>query len=259
MKQSIFIQILILILILFGWNIFHLGYNYQQDFYHSQLSEKPLILVSPHSAVFNALQAKIDTFHSVDFVVVETDSMIAAMLIENYDLGNASALIGNFELPSIMKIYLNGEYYNIHQKSALEKIISAEYPEIVMNYDDNYWHNAQSQKNILARVYLIGNVFIIIFLIIISVFLRLHFESKSNEYWWIFKKSGGNPRLRKKKFWTNSLLLSIIPILFTTAVYFGLRYFNFLPVTMKIKYFAGEFAVIMLSVFISRIALGKKI
>ena len=259
MKQSIFLQILIITLIIFGWNIFHLGYNYQKNYYETQLSENPMILVSPYSVIFKTLEARIDTFRSVDFIVIESDSLIAEMLIESYDLGSASELIGNFDLPSIMKIYLNGKFYDLQQKTTLENIISKGYPEIVINYDDIYWYDSQLKKNLLFRSYLFGNAFIIVFMLIFSIFLRLFFESKSNEYWRIYKKSGGNLILRKKKYWINSLLICFIPILLTAGAYFGLKYFQLLPIEMDIRFFAGEFAFILLSVLISRIILGKHI
>jgi hypothetical protein len=258
-KQSIFLQILVICLIVFGWNVFHLAYNYQKNYYETQLSEKPMILVSPYAGMFSALEAQIDTFRSVDFIVVESDSVIAEMLIESYDLGSASDLIGNFNLPSIMKIYLNGKYYDLKQKTSLENIISSGYPEIVINYDDNYWHDTQQKNSVLFSSYLFGNIFLIVFLLIISVFLRLHFESRSNEYWRVFKNSGGNLRLRKKKYWLNSLLICFIPILLAIGAYFGLKYLQLLPIEMDLRFFAGEFIFILLSVLISRIILGKHI
>ena len=109
--------------------------------------------------MFKALEARIDTFRSVDFIVIESDSLIAEMLIESYDLGSASELIGSFELPSIMKIYLNGKFYDLQQKTALENIITTGYPEMVINYDDNYWYDSQLKKNLLFRIYLNGNAF----------------------------------------------------------------------------------------------------
>ena len=259
MKKGIFFQIVIVTLILLVWSVLHLGYKYQKNLFENQLSQIPMILICPDVSSLNSLQTEIDSLKIIRNIIVESDSVIARNLMNNYQLEEAEFLLDVFHLPSIMKIFFTGRNFSSTAKLNLEDRIISKHPQIAINYDNNFWVKSDKKIQLLTKSYYYGNGFLVLFLIVTMVFLRLHFESKRNEYWRIYRSSGGKRKKRRKQFFVSSVFIFLIPIILNLAAYFALQYFDYLVLEIDLHYLAAEYGIVFFSLLLSRIFLGNNI
>ncbi|MCD4797257.1 MAG: hypothetical protein K8R49_08835 [Candidatus Cloacimonetes bacterium] len=258
MKKGIFLQVVIIVLIILGWNCFHIGYNYQKQVFENNLSHIPMIVFSMDLNSLDSLFSDISELSYIKETIIESDSTVSEKIIADYGLNGAQNILEKYALPNVMSIYFDGGKFKSVQKDELEKKIR-NYPEIIMNYDIPSWNVSQRKIKILYRTYLIGNGLFILLLLFIMVFLRIHFEMKSNEFWKIFRTSGGTSKIRRKQFLINSLWTSLFPIAFIFIVYFAAIYFQYLQIEIDYRLFGIEFAAMLFSTLIARISLGKNI
>jgi len=258
-KKGIFFQIVVITLILLVWNILHLGYKYQKNIFEDQLSKTPMILIGQDARTLDSLRSDIDSLKIIRKIILEPDSVIARNLMNNYQLEEAEYLLDAFHLPSVMKIFFTGRDFSSTAKLDLEDHIISGYPQIVINYDNSFWVKSNKKTELLNKSYLYGNGFLVLFLVTTIIFLRLYFESKRNDYWRIYRNSGGKRKKRRKQFFGASLLICLIPIILNFAAYFALQYYNYLPLEIDLRYFAAKFGIVVFSLFLSRIFLGNHI
>ena len=242
-----------------GWNLLHLGYNYQKQVFEGKISSIPMILFSKNINTLDSLNLEINRFDYIKEIKVECDSIVAEKIISSYGLEQAKTILESYKLPCIMKIYFKGQNYQTQQKTELEKLISDKYRKIVADYNHNLWKINRKKIELLTKAYYAGNGIFIVFLLFISVFLRIHFEMKSNEYWKVFRASGGKRSLRKKQFLLNSFWICLVPIILNVGAYFIITYFKYLNIIIDYRLFGIEFGTLLLSTFITRISLGKNI
>lgn len=259
MKKGIFFQIVIITIILLVWNVIHLGYQYQKNIFEEQLAGIPMILISQDVGSLYSLRSEIDSLKIIRNIIIEPDSVIAQNLMSHYQIEEAESLLGNFHLPSIMKIFFTGKEFSSTTKLNLENHLIDLYPQIVINYDNNYWVKSDKKIRLLTQSYYYGNGFLALFLIVTIIFLRLFYESKFHEYWRIYRNSGGKRKKRRKQFFINSLRICLFPIILNFAAYFALQYYNYLPLEIDFRFFAGEFVIVVFSVLLSRLFLGKNL
>ena len=257
MKKGIFFQIVIFTIILLIWNVIHLAFRFQKEQFEKQLAKVPMILISPEVRSLDSLRSYLSSQNFVGNIIIEPDSVIVRNLIEYYQIGEEEFLLHEFHLPSIMKIFLTGRDFSETAKIELESVISENYPEIVINYDNNFWLNTNRKTALLIKSYYYGNGFLALFLIVSVIYLRLFYESKYHEFWRIYRNAGGKRKKRRKQFFINSLLICLIPVFLNFAAYFGLNYYDYLPRTIDYRFFAGELVVIIFSVLLSRLFMGN--
>jgi len=150
--------------------------------------------------------------------------------------------------------------FKLHKKKELEKILSSsEYIELIVNYDSDLRQINRNKLELLTKIYYGGNVLLLILLLFITMFLRIHFEIKSNDFWQIFRSSGGSRKMRRKQFLLNSLWLCFVPLLLVTGLYFAAMYFKYINIQIDYRLFGVEFIAIVISILMSRIFLGKNI
>lgn len=217
-----------------------------------------MILFSMDLNSLDSLSSDISERSYIKEVIVESDSTVSENIITDYGLNGAQNILEKYALPNVMSIYFDGEKFKSVQKDELEKII-LNYPDVVMNYDIPSWAVSRMKIKMLHRTYLIGNGLFFFFLLFITVFLRIHFEMKSNEFWKIFRTSGGSPKIRRKQFLINSLWTGLFPVAFVFIVYFAALYFQYLRIEIDYRLFGIEFAAMLFSTLIARISLGKNI
>ncbi|HPR18132.1 MAG TPA: hypothetical protein PLD62_07790 [Candidatus Cloacimonadota bacterium] len=257
MKKRIFFQVIVIMMILFIWNCLHLGYNYQNRLYEAELSDSPMILICSDLKPLQNLKTALDTTSIVQYTVLEKDSLIKRNLLETYQLNNAEALLGKFNVPSILKIYFRGVEFSAPQKRELETFLNTSYPEVIINYNDTFWQNSLEKIALLKKAYFYSNLFLAVFLLITIVFLRLHFEMKNHEYWRVFVRAGGKRKVRHLRFFLHSLWLCVVPVGLNFGAYFIAMRQHYLPVEMDIRYFPAEGIFVIFSVILSRIFIGK--
>lgn len=258
MKKATFLQVVIVLVVVTIWNGLHLGFNYQSQLYEEDLSSVPMILVCSEYEPLQNLKTHLDTLQMVDYTVLESDTLIKKNLIQDYQLNNAALLLGNFNVPSVMKMYFNGSTFTDAKKRELENHLNTSYPEVIINFDEHFHQVGLQKIKLLERAYFYANLLIAVFLFFAIVLLRIYFESRKHEYWRIFRNAGGKRKVRNLQFFLHSLWICIVPAgLNFAAYYLALRY-RYLPVKMDIRYFAAEFVFIVFCVLISRIFMGKK-
>ena len=260
MKKGIFFQIIIIIILLVTWDLLHIGFNHQKKMLEANISELPMFIFSNNVTLLDSLAKEFGNLSFIRNIIIEADSIVAEKLISGYGLDNAKAILSSYNLPSLMKISFDGALFQIPQKEELEKILSSsENIEQIVNYDSDLWQINRNKLELLTKIYWGGNGLILVLLIFIIVFLRIHFEIKSNDFWQIFRSSGGNRKMRRKQFLLNSLWLCFAPLLLVTGLYFAAMYFKYLNIQIDYRLFGVEFAAIIISILMSRIFLGKNI
>ncbi|MCF7793986.1 MAG: hypothetical protein K9N09_07070 [Candidatus Cloacimonetes bacterium] len=258
MKKATFLQVLIVLVVVAIWNGLHLGFNYQSQRYEQELSSVPMILVCSEYEPLQNLKTHLDTLQIVKYTVLESDTLIKKNLIQDYQLNNAALLLGNFNVPSVMKIYFNGSTFTVDEKRELENHLNTSYPEVIINFDEYFQRVGLRKIDLLERGYFYANILIAVFLFFSIVLLRIYFESRKYDYWRIFRNAGGKRKVRNINFFLHSLWICIIPVGLNFAAYLAALRYDYLPVKMDIRYFAAEFIFVVLSVFISRIFMGNK-
>ncbi len=258
MKKATFLQMIIITLILMIWNVLHLSHNYLEERYERELSELPMILVCSDYLPLNNLKTYLDTLNMVLRTQIESDTLIKKNLIDTYQLSDAESLLGSFDVPSVMKIYFQGSRFSSEKKRELEVLFNTSYPEVIVNYDHNFWQMSLRKFELLQKSYYLANIFLAVFLFFTIIFLRIHFESKRHEYWQIFRSAGGSRKIRSRQFFLHSVFICLLPVGFNLATYFVAVRFNYLFIRMDLRFFAAEFILITIAVIFSRIFMGKK-
>ncbi len=258
MKKATLLQVVIVLVVVTIWNGLHLGFNYQSQRYEQELASVPMILVCSEYKPLQNLKIHLDTLPIVKYTVLESDTLIKKNLIQDYQLNNAALLLGNFNVPSAMKIYFNGSAFTAEEKRELENHLNTSYPEVIINFDENFYKVGLHKIELLEQAYFYSNIFIAVFLFFTIVLLRIYFESRKHEYWRIFRNAGGKRKVRNLQFFLHSLWICIVPVGINFAAYSAARRYDYLPIKMDIRFFAAEFAFIVVTVLISRILMGKK-
>jgi len=257
-KKGIFFQIVIIFLVLLTWNIFHLGYEFQKDTYEKSVSESQMIVLSMQSNTLELLSSKINEFNYIKDSIIIQDSVISQTLIDCYELNDNNDILRSYVLPTAMQINFEGGKFKIEQKQELERILLEYTPAIIYYYDNARWQINQKKIMILTKGYYSGFGLFIIFMLFITIFLRIHFEMKSNHFWKVYYSSGGHLGKRRTQFSINSLYLCFIPLFLNAAIYFALLlYFQLLPVEIDYRYFVIEFVTLVFSAIFSGLYLGK--
>jgi len=258
-KKGIFFQIIIIFLILLAWNLFHLGYEFQKDTYERNISSSQMVVLSMQGNTLKILSSKIQEFDYINEISIIQDSVISQTLIKSYELKESNDILRSYILPTAMQISFEGDKFKIEQKIELERTLLEYTPVVIYYFDDAYWQINQNKIIILTKGYYAGFGLFIIFMLFITIFLRIHFETKSNHFWKVYYSSGGHFGKRRKQFFINSLYLCFIPFILNAAIYFALFSLQFLPVEIDYRFFGIELATLILSALFSGLFLGKEL
>jgi hypothetical protein len=258
MKKATFLQVIIVLIVITLWNGLHLGFNYQAQRFENELSSVPMILVCSEYEPLKNLKSTLDTLKIIKYTILESDTLIKKNLIRDYQLNKAALLLGNFKVPSAMKIYFNGSSFTEKEKRELENHLNTSYPEVIINFDEHFYQTGLQKIFLLKRAYFYANLLIGVFLFFTIVLLRIFFESRRHEYWRIFRRAGGKKNARSIQFFLHSLWICFVPTGLNFAAYYAVVRFNYLSVRMDIRFFALEFILVVVSVLFARIFMGKK-
>ena len=256
MKRALGFQMLIILIILVGWNALHIGYDIQKKIYYGDLSDKPMILISYNLTLLDSINEVAGPLDYVRSTDIENEEDVTKNLIEMYELETARDFITEYDLPNVMRIKFDADKFRYKQKTDFELIISNS--EIQKNYDEEFWQKIQEKALNLKKGYLIANLVFIVFTIFFSGLIRVYFEQKSNEFWRIFRASGGYLHRRRDKFILNSGYIIFVPLLLNIATYFVLIIYEQAPLYIEYKYFAVEPITLILGMLMARAVMGKK-
>ena len=237
----------------------HLGYEFQKEVFEDNISSSPMMLLSMQKDTLDQLKLKIEENEYIKEISIIQDSVIANTLIANYDLEGSNDLLSSYLLPTAMQINFIGEKFQIEQKIEIDGILLEFSPDVIYYFDNTQWQGNLNKIALLTKGYYAGFGLFIIFMLFISIFLRVHFEMKSNDFWKIYSSSGGHFGKRRKQFFVNSLYICFIPLILNIAIYYGLIYFQLLPVTIDYSLFGIEFLTVIISSLFAGIALGENL
>ena len=256
MKKAIIFQIFVILIILIGWNFLHIGYHYQKQFYYKELSEKPMILICNELSILDSVKAQLINQKYIRKIEIETKEEVAENLIELYDLQVARDFIENYELPNVMKIYFNAQYFDYQKKVDFDIIVSDS--AIQKNYDELFWSKTQQKVHKLFKVSQLTNLIFILFTIFFLSLIRVYFEQKSHEFWKIFRASGGHIHRRRDKYILHSTILILVPMLINIGLYYGIKFYKNWQFFIDYKMFIVEFFTLILGMMFARLIMGKK-
>ena len=272
MKKGIFFQIIIITIFLIFWNSLHFGkhlhiriFEQKKTQIYQKLSPIPIIIFSYELDSLYSIKTKLNSLLWVDSLQIEEQTEISKRLIAEYQLSESSEILSRYTLPNIMKIYLKGEFFHKSEKEKVWRIIKENDEDAEINYDNEFWEkiqieadNVQPDINFINFAYLIANGVMIVFLIFFVIFMRIHFETKRDQFWKIFRISGGKQNSRAKMFFLNSFVLSIIPTGLNFGIYFAAIYFDYLKIQIDNKLFIIEFGTLMLAYLLTSLFLIRR-
>jgi hypothetical protein len=258
MNKGIILIFVIILLALLIWDSLSCAYFQQKMVLDNEIAEKPVLLISNSSSALDSLGSLLQNHSLVNTYSIERDSLISNILIETYRLEKARNILSKYDLPDVMKIYLKGSTLDIHTYLELENMIKLKYPDVIYRYNIDHLLKHYENSIFLLNSYYAANGILMLFLLLLLIFLRYHFEVKKNNYWKIFIEAGGYSNYRNKQFWLNSLLLCIVPLLLTVGVYYLLFAYKLIIFTIDPYLFLIQFSTLLLSTVISRIPLGVK-
>jgi len=256
-KKGISFQIIVIFIVLVGWNLLHLGYEYQKNVFENNISASPMMLLSMQENTLEQLKLKIEKNDFIRDIIIIQDSIVAQTLITNYNLGGSKNILSSYILPTAMQINFAGDKFQIEQKRELERILLDYAPAVIYYFDSVQWQIDQNKITLLTKGYYAGFGLFIIFILFISIFLRIHFAIKSNVFWKIYRSSGGRFGKRRKQFLVNSLYLCSIPLILNVVIYYSLTHFQLLHIKIDYRFFGIELLSLVISSLFARIALRE--
>ncbi|MDP8200520.1 MAG: hypothetical protein P9M11_00090 [Candidatus Tenebribacter burtonii] len=259
MKKGISFQIIVIFIVLIGWNLLHLGHKYQKNVFEDNISASPMMFLSMQENTLEQLKLKIEKNDFIRDIIIIQDSIVAQTLINNYNLGGSKNILSSYILPTAMQINFAGDKFQIEQKQELERVLLDYAPAVIYYFDNVRWQINQNKITLLAKSYYVGFGLFIILILFISIFLRIHFEIKSNVFWKIYRSSGGRFGKRRKQFLVNSLYLCSIPLILNVAIYYSLTYFQLLHIKIDYRIFGIELLSLVISSLFAGIVLGENL
>jgi len=271
-KKGIFFQVIVITIFLIFWNSLHFGkhlhiriFEQKKVQIYQKLSPIPIIIFSYELDSLYSIKTKLNSFLWVDSLQIEEQTEISKRLIAEYQLSESSEILSRYTLPNVMKIYLRGEFFHKSVREEVWRIIKENNEAAEINYDNEFWEkiqieadNVQPNINLINFAYLIANGVMIVFLIFFVIFMRIHFETKRNQFWKIFQISGGKKNSRAKMFFLNSFVLSIIPTGLNFGIYFAAIYFDYLKIQIDDKLFIIELGTLMFAYLLTSLFLIRR-
>ncbi len=272
MKKGIFFQVIVITIFLIFWNSLHFGkhlhirvFEHKKVQIFQKLSPIPIIIFSYKLDSLYSIKTKLNSFLWVDSLQIEEQTEISERLIAEYQLSQSSEILSRYTLPNVMKIFLKGEFFHKTEKDEVWRIIENSDEEAEINYDNEFWEkiqieadNVQPSINLINFAYLIASGGMVVFLIFFVVFMRIHFETKRDQFWKIFRVSGGKQSSRAKMFFLNSFVLSFIPIGLNFGGYFAAIYFDYLKIQIDNKLFIIEFGTLIFAYLLTSLFLIRR-
>ncbi|HCX73126.1 MAG TPA: hypothetical protein DHM37_05355, partial [Candidatus Cloacimonas sp.] len=227
MKRYGFLLFLIIFLIVSCWNTGHLFYQQQLqkweqevEDYYSNLSVIPMVIFSEKAAGLKALKKTIINEEYIHSIEIETNTEVVEKLIEKYHLQEAELLKEKYSLPHVMTIFFDTSAFDAASKQRITQLILAMDENADINYNENLWQEIRGKtadlKNkihFLQQILLPIQIGISLLFILFITFLWVNFANKNNSYWHVFRKAGGNPKLRNIKFYSLLTMLTLLPVL----------------------------------------------
>lgn len=258
MKKGLIFQLFITLILIISWNFIHLGFEYSKGKIFQKASTSELIIFAESYNNLQKLNQELKQVYYIENTTVLSDTTIADELITEYDLGDVRDILVSYNLPNIMTILFDGRTFRISEKNEFTKFLEENYPEIIVNFDEEFWQNQEKELVFAKKSYYLANIVFILLLLFIITFMRIHFEIKHNDFWQIFKSAGGKYNKRSLAFLSDSLLLSSIPMILITATYYTLFYKGILLYEIDYRIFITELAALILSALLARTALWSK-
>ncbi len=258
MNKEILALFLIILLLLLIWAGIPYAYYKQQEIYDREVMETPILLISESYTALESLKTVLQDHSLVDKIIIERDSLITSNLIKTYQLEKASSFLKKYDLPDVMRIYLQGNEVSLTSYHELEALVLLKFPDLKLNYDlDHILQHDRKSGDLLTLFYAVNSAVAFLILLLLT-FLRYHFEVKKSHYWRIFRETGGHPGHRTRQYWLNSLLLTCVPVMLVAATYFLLSQYNLIFFSINPYLFLVQFSTLLLGSLLSRIFLGVK-
>jgi hypothetical protein len=256
-KKGITFQICVIIVILAVWNTLHFIYFSQKQHYEQMLEKIPVIAFSQDLHALQTVQSSLDSLKYIKKTVLEKNEKVISRIIADHKLEKVKNFLDKSKIPNVLKIYFRGHLFGEKQKYKTMKLLSTLTNELSFN---NYqWEIVHHKINLLHKIYQISNLSIIIFLLFIFIFLRIHFEIKRDDFWKIFYAAGGKYNARRNSFILSSLFLCLLPLIFVVAAYYGLIHFEIITPIIPYNVIFPQIITLVLASIFSALFLGKRL
>ncbi|MDD3050974.1 MAG: permease-like cell division protein FtsX [Candidatus Cloacimonetes bacterium] len=234
MKKSIFSQVLIIIFLWLAFSGVEIIRYHQNRRFSQQISNISFNVASEKK--IEQIKEKIEKLDFIQSITLKDKKEIYDELVNEFNLKSSSLFLKPEQLPEILIILTTEGLFGENELKQLKGTIEETDEKAFIKFDEESFVDLlseQSKTNLYIDYVLLGSA---VFFIIFTMIMRRYFETKSDGFWLIYRKSGGSPKMRKKKIIKSSFLLMFLPIILLVSVYYGLFYFKYIDSVLSDRF-----------------------
>lgn len=258
MKRGIFMQIIVLTFLVAVWSALHWAHQILENRIDEIISERPIFLFSWDEDLLRDEQRQFEQLHFISETVFKQDSDVLAELVSTYDLEGVESVVSNGALPHLIQLRIEGSLLNEENFNTLDFLIGElSDTDISTLYNSNYYRRYLNRKDLLDNSYFLANALLGLLLLIVAIFMRIHYEHRSKDFWRVYSRAGGFHRSWGRQFVLDSAILCIIPVGLISGIYYLSKYYYVWDQSIEHRYFIGKFLTLLLAVLLSRLFLRR--
>lgn len=258
MKRGIFTQIFVLTLLVAVWSSLHIAHQIIENRIATSISDRPVFLFSWDENLLRDEQRQFEQLHFVSETIFKQDSDVLAELVTIYDLEGVESVVSEGALPHLLQLKLEGSLLNEESFDTLDFLIGElSDNDISTLYNPSYYRRYLNRQDMLDYSYLFANALLGLILLIVAIFMRLHYEHRCKDFWRIYSRAGGFHRSWGKQFVLDSALLSVVPVGLVSGIYYLSKYYYIWDQYIDCRYFIGKFLTLLLAVLFSRLFMRR--
>jgi len=249
MKKQFTLMMVTAILLIMGWTVVEYLLQSQIQYQYKQLSNVPVMIYSWDIKVMDSLKADLAKHEFIRETIYKTGDQSAEELIQKYGLKGAEDVLQEKALPDLMILYFKGVSKDRGNKLILKDYLDkrADKSRIMVEYQDDMWNLTFTRLDQLNQVRWIVILFLSIVIFIIFLLKRLHYEHHLARIMHLTQPAQQIGLDVHDHFWSNSLLLSFVPVGVSFFLYKVFYISDVLMYSIKGYFFLLQLLVIALA------------
>lgn len=221
MRKQFIMLIVTAILLIMGWTIVEYLIQTQIQYQYKQISTYPVMVYSWDETVMDTLKVRLKQHDFIRNTVYKSSEQSASDMVEKYGLDDAEEILQDKALPDMLIIYLKGNAASRDNKLILKDMLD-KYPDkerIMVEYQNDVWNYAFQRVDALNQVRWILIVFIALVIFLVFLLKRLHYEHHLARIRHLIQTRQKEGIKIHDHYWSNTLLLSLLPVLISFFLY----------------------------------------